>query len=969
MDQEVLDRVAQELADRYRFLREIDRGGMAVVYLAEDLKHDRKVAIKVLLPNLVASLGTERFLREIDVLAKLQHPHILTLIDSGEAEGLPYYVMPFVEGQSLRDRLSAEGRLELDEAVRIALEIADGLAAAHDHGVIHRDIKPSNILLSGGHAIIADFGIAAALEQAAVGRLTVTGGSLGSPTYMSPEQATAEADLDERTDVYSLGCILYEMLSGAAPFAGSSLQGLLTKKVVGELPSILDERPEIPGAIAVVLAGALAAQREERIPSVRDFARELEAALPLERAGVGRGRIAAVALATAGIATLIGVVSFRSVQARNDEALWLTQRLTQIDRLAVEGAYQDALDLASEVEARVPGDTTVAHLRDAVSSPLVIHSDPPGATVYKQPMDAGPDDWEALGTTPLDGVRVEYGGAYRFRLELAGYRVVDLLTTPLIDEGWNTPLNPVKLDRNEQLPEEMVRLPGFTLGSVEYGDFFMDRFEVTNSEYQAFVDAGGYRSPEYWTEPFVREGTELAWGEVITEFEDQTGFSGPSTWRVGTYPEGQDDYPVGGVSWYEAAAYARFVDKQIPTTRHWNQVMLFDGGDRALVALRSNLNGDGPRPVGEQRGMTSVGVLDALGNVREWVYNESGDGRATLGGGWTDAPFLVGWVIAKDPFDRDETHGIRLIRTFDGDTELAALREPVPPTERRDYYTEHQASDEEYEILKSFYAYDPAPLNDIVEAVDTFPHWVRESVSFDLPYGERGGAYLYLPLEYTEPLQVVVFWGGSGLLSQTSIEDERTRAFDFMVHSGRAVVLPQFKGGYERDDSLFSLTHDVLIAQSETQLYTNYQIWWMQDFSRTLDYLDAQDHLDLDMEKLAYFGWSWGGQAAPIVLALQPRFKVAVLNVGGLRSRARSSPQSDPINFVSRVRVPVKMISGEFDPVFPLETDQLPLFEFLGTPDEHKERHVEPSAHGVPQDVVIRHTLEWFDKYLGEPGS
>jgi eukaryotic-like serine/threonine-protein kinase len=966
MDEKVLDGVTQALSDRYRILREIDRGGMAVVYLAEDLKHDRKVAIKVLLPNLVASLGTERFLREIDVLAKLQHPHILTLIDSGEAEELPYYVMPFVEGQSLRDRLRDEGQLEFDEAVRITLEIADGLAAAHDQGVIHRDIKPSNVLLSGGHAIIADFGIAAALEQAAVGRLTVTGGSLGSPVYMSPEQATAEEDLDERTDVYSLGCILYEMLSGTAPFADSSLQALITRKVVGELPSIADVRPEVPEVFATVLASALAPERDQRIPSVREFARDLEAALPREQAGVGRGRIAAVALATAGIVTLIGVVSFRSVQAANEEALWLTQQLTEIDRMALAGEYQGALALANEAETRVPGDTAVARLWDAVSSRAAIHSDPPGASIYMQSMDAGPDDWEELGVTPLDGIRVEFGGAYRFRLELEGYRTVDLLTPPLIEGRANT-LNPVKLDRIEELPEGMVRLAGFTANSVEYDDFFMDRFEVTNREYLAFMDAGGYRSPEYWVEPFVTDGTELTWSEAMAGLEDQTGFPGPSTWRLGTYPEGQADYPVGGVSWYEAAAYARFVDKELPTTMHWNQALAYN--DRAFVAPRSNLDGDGPRPVGEERGMTSVGVIDVLGNVREWTYNESGTGRATVGGGWTDALFLTEWVIPKDPLDREETHGIRLVQTFDADTDLAALRERVAQTERRDYFTEPQASDDQYEVIKSFYAYDPAPLNYTVEAVDTFPHWIREIVSFDLPYGERGGAYLYLPPEQTRPLQVVLFWGGGGTLAMTSVEDVRTQNFDFIVASGRAVVLPKFKGAYERDDSQFSTTLEALIAVSETELYSNHQVWWIKDLLRTIDYLDAQDHLDLDMETLAYYGYSWGGQTAPIALALEPRFGVAVLHVGGLRSRARSSLQSDPINFLSRVTVPLKMISGEFDPVFPRETDQLPLYEFLGTPAERKEWYEVPAAHGVPKDVVVRQTLDWFDRYLGEPGS
>lgn len=208
MTDDLLARVTEALADRYEVESELDRGGMAVVYLAQDLRHDRKVAIKVLLPSLSATVGTERFLREVDVIAQLQHPHILTLIDSGEVGGLPYYVMPFVKGQSLAARLEREERLPTEEAVRIAAEVAEALDTAHEVGVIHRDIKPSNVLLSGGHAVVADFGIATALDESGLGRLTKTGVSLGSPLYMSPEQVSGDREPDGRTDIYALGCML-----------------------------------------------------------------------------------------------------------------------------------------------------------------------------------------------------------------------------------------------------------------------------------------------------------------------------------------------------------------------------------------------------------------------------------------------------------------------------------------------------------------------------------------------------------------------------------------------------------------------------------------------------------------------------------------------------------------------------------------------------------------------------------------
>src|SRR5437870_11474733 len=218
------------LAERYRIEREIGRGGMATVYLAQDLKHRRPVALKVLSPDLAAELGTDRFLREIEIAARLTHPHILPLHDSGEADGLLYYVMPYVEGESLRGRMMREHQLPIEDAISITREVASALSYAHSHDVIHRDVKPENILLSGGEAIVADFGIAGALDAAGGGKLTRTGVVLGTPAYMSPEQAAGERALDGRSDVYGLGCVLYEMLTGEPPFTGPTSQAIIAKR-------------------------------------------------------------------------------------------------------------------------------------------------------------------------------------------------------------------------------------------------------------------------------------------------------------------------------------------------------------------------------------------------------------------------------------------------------------------------------------------------------------------------------------------------------------------------------------------------------------------------------------------------------------------------------------------------------------------------------------------------------------------
>jgi serine/threonine-protein kinase len=279
--QDVASRLARALEDRYELEQEIGRGGMATVFLATDRKHRRKVALKVLHPELAAVVGTERFLREIDIVAGLTHPRILTLIDSGEADGLLFYVMPYVEGETLRERMEREGQLPVDEALRIAREVADALAYAHEKGVIHRDIKPANILFEAGHAVIADFGVARAVD-AATGSAgaTATGLAVGTFAYMSPEQATAQ-QVDGRADIYALGCVLWEMLSGESLFDGLTPQAALTRKVMNETPDLRSLRPSVSAEIEGVVAKAMAPLVANRYAS----ARELEAALAAPESG------------------------------------------------------------------------------------------------------------------------------------------------------------------------------------------------------------------------------------------------------------------------------------------------------------------------------------------------------------------------------------------------------------------------------------------------------------------------------------------------------------------------------------------------------------------------------------------------------------------------------------------------------------------------------------------------------------
>jgi serine/threonine-protein kinase len=312
------DQLAQlkhALQGTYAVERQIGAGGMASVYLARDLKHGRAVAIKVLRPELSASVGTDRFLREIEMAARLQHPHILAVYDSGAAAGLLYYVMPFVEGESLRDRLDRDGRLPVEETIRLAREVASALDYAHSNGVVHRDIKPENILLFGGHAVVADFGVARAVESGGP-QLTGMGMAIGTPAYMSPEQATAEAEIDGRSDQYSLACVIYEMLTAERAFGGPTVQSVITRSISGPRPRVRKVRPDVPEATDGALVRALDQDPKKRFPTATAFADALETGRSGAYEAAARGSRRWMGIAAAAVLVLAGFVGWTALRGR-----------------------------------------------------------------------------------------------------------------------------------------------------------------------------------------------------------------------------------------------------------------------------------------------------------------------------------------------------------------------------------------------------------------------------------------------------------------------------------------------------------------------------------------------------------------------------------------------------------------------------------------------------------------------------
>jgi eukaryotic-like serine/threonine-protein kinase len=954
----ITQRLATALAGRYTVERELGHGGMATVHLARDLKHDRAVAIKVLRPELGEAMGGERFMREITIASKLQSPHILPLLDSGEADGLLYYVMPLVDGESLRDLLIREGAMPPSEALRLLREIVDGLAHAHRRGVVHRDIKPDNVMVSERHAMLMDFGVAKAVSDAnAHHELTSIGISLGTPAYMAPEQAAADPDVDHRADIYAVGVMAYEMLVGTPPFSGAPQVVIAAHISKAPVPPAV-ARPGTPPALDAIVMRCLAKDPAARYQTADELLHAIEALVtpsgtPAALAAPVARRRRAVVLGVA----LLAVTMLVSFNVRNSRRVaWVHQTgLPELRRLAEAAEFDSAFVVASAIEKITPSDTSLAALWTRITRTSVIATDPPGVRVYR----AGLRDttvWRFVGTTPTDSVRLprEIG---LFRFEKDGYVTAVRLGGSLLDSTLMVPAG--------DPDAEMVRIPGgemgaFLVGSdnnppVVLGSFHFDAYEVTNAAYRKFVDSGGYRDARYWEHPIMDGGRTLAFAEAMQRFVDRTGQPGPATWEGGTFPAGQENHPVGGVSWYEAAAYAKYAGKSLPTIYHWAKAAGVQFAK--AVVPESNLEGSGPLPVGTPRAITLWGASDMGGNVREWIMNEDDRGqRFILGGGWSDLKYGFVDAYAQLPMDRAPINGIRLAKYAPAEPNLAAAAAPIARA-FTDYSKEVPVSDAVFAGFLRFYEYDPIALEPKVESSDTTANWIVELVSVNAAYGgERLPIWIYRPVRAAAPLQSVIFFPGSNAINGPPSAGYNNATAEWIVRSGRAFVVPIYKSTHERADSLRSDYADMSI------FYRDHVTMWVKDYRRTLDYLSTR--AEFDSTRFGYMGFSWGGLHGGMMPAIEKRIKASVLYVAGLMME-RARPEADAFNFLPRVKSPVLMLNGRHDFFFPIETSQRPFFQHLGTPAADKKQLIYDGGHDVPRTELIRETLGWFDRYLG----
>jgi class 3 adenylate cyclase/predicted esterase len=977
--------------EHWRLVEQLGSGAIGEVWLAA---HDKTRARRVFkfcfeavrLRGLKREVVLLRLLRE-----RLGERRDIAQVLDWEFERPPFFLeTAYTEAGDLLEWSNRKGGIAavpLTDRIEIAAQAAEALAAAHEAGILHKDLKPSNLLISesdpggGPRVCLTDFGIGLVTSRDALSSAGVTVAGMtetllsssssttgaGTRLYMAPEVVEGRP-ATERSDIYGLGVVLYQMAIG--DFTRALAPGW--------------ERAVADDVLREDIAAAVDGDATRRLASARELATRLRSLerRRTERHELERGRLAAetsgrrrrilmIASASALLLAVVGTFFVRqqralsAERARAEQVRWAREEaLPEIARLAAGGDFVSAFALAERAQAVIPNDPVLTELWSEISAIGTLQTRPEGARISVQPYASEADgEWKLLGESPIAGVRLPRG-VYRWRIEKEGFDPVDLVRRPPDDAA--TTVEPLLVPFDVELmpagttPAGMVRVAGGTdrvwlagfdnVPPVELEPFYIDRFEVTNREFREFVASGGYLDREYWP--------DIPDAQARAGFVDRTGRPGPATWELGTYPDGEDDLPVRGMSWYEADAYCRFRGRSLPTAFHWSRAAFARGEllnpitDAIIPA--SNLAGDAPAPVGRQRAMASSGAYDMAGNVREWAVNANSDGhRYLLGGAWNEPGYLFTEPHAEPASTRESNVGIRCMALEGGGPIPERLAAPLGRT-RSDPRKLEPVSDEVFATFLARGFYTPGPLDATVEARDgSHEHWVVETVSFTAAYGaERVPAYLVLPKNASPPFQAVIYAPPGSAFVQPSRDDLRQAVNLYMRHvlrSGRAMLYPVLAGTYDRRPE----APDPELGTK--QLY---------DVNRSLDYLESRP--DIDAQRIGYVGFSFGAALGGyLVRPGSERLKALVLVASGL-PLTTPPPHRDAVNFAPRVKIPVLMINGRYDSGHPAETTIEPLYRLFGAPENDKKLVLYDSGH-VPQPALlwIKEALDWLDRYLG----
>jgi eukaryotic-like serine/threonine-protein kinase len=930
----------------YKIERLIGAGGMGRVYCATDTRLNRKVAVKI-----TDEKFSGRFEREARAISAFNHPHICTLYDVGPN----YLVMELLDGSTLADEIK-NGPLAIEQVARYGAQIAAALAEAHAHGIVHRDLKPGNIMMTRHGVKVLDFGLAKMASEAGLTEANVV---MGTPMYMAPEQVEG-GESDARTDLFALGLVLYEMAVGKLPFVGKSLGRMQVSGAAAKAPRLVQQRAEVPETLSALVGKLLERDPAQRCASAGEAAAELSELverLTTPPASTTAPLLRPAVLVPAAVVLLLAILGGVWLYQRSEKRRWAREdAIPEIHKLKDQEKPLAAFLVLQNAERTLPGDAPLAQAARELTTFASVKSTTPGAKVEIQDYLAPDSDWYALGTTPMEHVRIPKG-YFRWRLSKAG--ASDFIAAPLTGAAMQFPF-----EMPADVKAGMVPVDGGPWGDMigfigwvryELPAFDMDRFEVTNREYQKFVDEGGYQKREYWKEKFIKDGTELSWEQAMDLFRDPTGRPGPSTWQAGHSPEGQAEFPVSGVSWYEASAYAAFVGKSLPALGEWFKAAPADTA--RYTSNQSNFGGRGAVPVGTSHAVGPYGTYDLTGNVREWCLNSvDGDNRFILGGAWGTQPYQAYEPEALPPFDRSAMNGFRCVRN----------RQPLPAAtaapvvrQTRNFSKVKPASNEVFAAYRGLYAYDKRPLDAKAEGVvEETADWKKERITIDAGYGsERLPIYLFTPKSVRPPYQTVVFFPSARVNFMPSSQNLGDMDFvDYVIESGRSVAYPIFRGTYERRPEGTPLPGTV----GERELL----IQESKEVRRTLDYLVTRK--DIAAGKLAYLGVSQGAAEGVIFVALDDRFQAAVFLSGGFFLWPLPGGE-DQTDFAPRMKKPLLMVNGKYDFTFPPDQAQAPMFEMIGTAPADKFRKVLDTPHDVSElkPELSKAVLEFLDKYLG----
>ena len=943
---------------RYEIRAPLGAGGMGEVWVAYDHDLEREVAIKVLRDGAGESSDrVRRFVQEAKAASALSHPNVAHVYEIGTHGDLRYIVMEIVAGETLRARI-ARGPLPIDDALNIALQITAALAAAHKAGIIHRDIKPENVIIRpDGYAKVLDFGLAKLREinpnDPSTVVKTATGIAMGTIGYMAPEQFTS-SDVTAAADVYSLGVVVYEMVHGRR--AGDS-----GPRASGLGPRLLHD----------VIQRATAREPEKRYPSAVEMLADLQrvprqtiAGAAAVGGGAGKWIVAAIVI----VAIVVGGVWFGlRAKKRKDTQ----QGIKTAEQLVAQRKYPEAYEAVSGAMAIVPDDDRLRDLMTKITQKVSIASDPPGATVYLQRFK-GPDTRVRAGTTPLTIPRLVRAD-YLVTVEKDGYAPATrpLSIAPIwlgeADASRMPGTLQIKLLESKKVPPKMVfvagetyRLQGWYRASdraVDLRDFFIDRYEVSNRNFEEFVRAGGYRQTQ-------ASGLGPRASD-FSRFVDTTGLPGPRSWMGGAPPAGRENHPVTDVTWYEAAAFCAWSGKKLPTVYQWERAGRYPGTRGAFtnypwgfvaegvdVTERANFLAKGTVPVDSMPfGMSTWGAQHMAGNVTEWVRNAKPPGYAARGGSWNDATYAFGRTAAFPAFYSSPTLGFRCVKEIvPGDAGEFPLSESgfVP--------VYHAVDDRTYEELRKRYDYTPAPLNArVIETIEA-PDWKREKIAFDVA-GKTVIAYLFLPRGFKPPFQVIHFAAAgdveSGLRSLSKSIESRLPAH---LRSGRAIFSVATEGTIDRPRLTPFQEPD-----SRSSEYVDFIVERVTELRRGLDYMVTRP--EIDRSRIAFEAHSAGTFAGVILVAVEKRYRSVLFVGSGIHApEVSDAAAANRINFLPHITAPKLMLQGKYDESSPLTSDFEPLYRLLREP---KRVVLYEGPHVPPAELYFRESQKWLDETLG----